>query len=291
MTIRLTLFAISLLLLPPLALLLSDQVWNAQQPLAGNVEGPIALSLIALMVSIYLTDEVIFKRRGTSLLHTQLNYTLWLGCTGAILGALLSYLNTFCPLWISPLNIFSELLIAALLGSVLLPAVLIVRMALSYIPGVLHLLTRAPRLPTLPAEPAAWLLLFGALSGLLAGIAMPEKLTELFWLAPLLLLISLQLFWQESTVFSGLARGDWSRVMLGALSGLSVCGGTFTLYKLSGGSSFITTPTPLLVLLLSAFGWLCLQLADLIAENGRGKKRPHVVKKKTFPIPVIIKKD
>ncbi len=287
MKLRLGIFAAISTLLPLLALLLSDQTWVAQQAINGSVATPAAMASILLITLAYLIDALSFRRNGTSLLRTQGNYVLWLGYAGATLSAAFSFLNTFVPLWISPLDIYSELLVAALFGGLFLPAVLIARVALSSIPNVLRLLTRLLPVPALPSEAAAWLFLSTALGGLLGGVAWPDQLTWLFWLSPLFLLIALQFFWNEKTIFSGLTQGDWSRVLLGALAGVIVLGGTLLVFKLSGGALLITLPAPLFILLLSAFGLLCLQLADLIAENGRGKKPTTTLNKKPFPIPIV----
>ncbi|MEI7842106.1 MAG: hypothetical protein WCI39_03650 [Gallionellaceae bacterium] len=291
MKLRLGIFVAALALFPPLALWLSDQVWVAPQPISGALAFPAAISATTLIILSYFIDSLNFRRNGSSLLRTQLNYVLWLSYSGAILGAMFSFLNTFAPLWISPLDFFSELFVATLFGGLFLPAVLIFRVALSSIPRTLRLLTSLFTLPALPNETGAWLLLLTALCGLLGGVVLPDQLTWLFWLAPLLLLIALQFFWDEKTIFSGLAQGDWSRILLGALAGVLVLGGTLLLFTLSGGAILLTSSIPVFILLLSAFGLLCLQLADLIAENGRGKKPTKTFNKKPFPIPVTTKKD
>jgi hypothetical protein len=291
MKLRLGIFAAVSTLLPLLALLLSGQTWTPPQPINGALAAPVATSSILLIILSYLVDTLNFRRHGTSLLRTQRNYVLWLSYAGATLGAVFCFLNTFVSLWASPLDIYTELIVAALFGGLFLPAVLIIRVALASIPTVLRSTSRLLPLPALPNEAAAWLFLTTALSGLLGGVVWPDQLTWLFWLAPLFLLIALQFFWDEKTIFSGLTQGDWSRVLLGALAGMIVLGGTLFVFKLSGGALLITLPVPLFILLLSAFGLLCLQLADLIAENGRGKKPTTTFNKKPFPIPVTTKKD
>ncbi len=289
MKIRLPLFASAVLLLPPLALLLSDQDWPQANIIDGRIALPALLSSIALLACTYLLDTLSFRRNGSSLLRTQTRYALWLSVSGALLCALLAYLNIFSPLWVSPLSRPAEICFSALLGSLLLPAVLVTRLWLSGFPALLRHLTRTLALPVAQAEPAAALLLIVALIGLLGGTAWPMQLAWLLWLSPLLLLIALQLLWHESSVFSGLKNGDWSRVVLGAASGILVSGGTLFIYKFAGGALYIATSTGLFTLLLAAFGLLCLQLGDVIAERWRGKKRAQVFKRKPFPIPVVTK--
>jgi hypothetical protein len=123
--------------------------------------------------------------------------------------------------------------------------------------------------------------------GLLAGVAWPAQLFWLFWVAPLLLLVALQLLWHESTVFSALKSGDWGRVVCASLAGMAVGNLAVISYQAAGGSMVINLPSPLLAQLgYALFGLLCLQLGDIIAENWRGKQRPG--KKRKFPIPVIV---
>jgi len=289
MKLRLALFAAALLVLPPLALLLSDQDWPQAYGVSGDIALPAALCGITLLAFTYLLDTLSFRRSRSSLLRTQLNYMLWLGTAGALLCALLVYLNAFSPLWISPLSRPAEMLLAALFGGILLPAVLITRLWLSGIPALLRGITRTIALPAPQPETAAATLLLTALIGLLGGAAWPTYLAWLLWLSPLVLLSALQLLWHESTVFSGLKNGDWSRVVLGAVSGILLAGGTLLIYQLAGGVLYLTVPAWLFTLLLGIFGLMCMQLGDVIAENWRGKKRTDTLKKKPFPIPVVTK--
>lgn len=289
MKIRLPLFTAAVLLLPSLALLLSNQDWPQANIIGGNVALPALFSSIALLAITCLLDTLSFRRSGSSLLRTQRPYIFWLSVTGAVLCALLACLNIFSPLWVSPLSRPAEILLGAFFGSLLLPAVLVMRLWLSGFPALLRGLTRTLALPAAQAEPVAALLLLATLVGLLGGTVWPTQLGWLLWLSPLMLLIALQLLWHESSVFSGLKNGDWSRVILGAASGILVSGSTLSIYKLTGGALYITTSAWLFTLLLAAFGLLCLQLGDIIAEQWRGKKRAQVFKKKPFPIPVVTK--
>ncbi len=291
MKIRLTVFVAAVLLLPPLALFLSEQEWPQENMLDGAIALPAFLSGIALLAFAFLLDSLSLRSSGTSLLRTQRNYALWLGTSGAMLGAMLGCLNVFSPLWLSPLSRPAGILSAGIFGSLLLPAVLVTRLWLSALPALLRKLTRTFALPALQPESAAMLLLLASLTGLLGGTVWPLQLAWLLWLSPLLLLIALQLLWHESSVFSGLKNGDWSRVVLGAASGILVSGGTLAIYRLAGGALYLTVPAWLFTLLLGACGLLCLQLGDVIAENWRGKKRTGLSKKKPFPIPVVAMKD
>jgi hypothetical protein len=172
-----------------------------------------------------------------------------------------------------------------------LPVILITRMWLGSLPGLVRLSTRRFALPALPAEAAAKSLLLAALIGLLVGTIQIQFLSWLFWLSPLLLLVALQLLWHESSVFSGLAQGDWSRVLLAAVSGIMVGCIALAVYRSSGGALYLNANSGQLLAYLALFGLLCLQLGDVVAENWRGKTRGEVFKKKSFPIPIVTKKD
>lgn len=289
MKIRLSIFALTLLILPPLALFLADQEINQLSEVSGTSILPILFSGIVLLVIAYVLDTLSFRQTGSSLLRTQTLYLFWLSASGALLGMLVTYLNVFTPLWPNPPNPLTTLLSAAFLGGIFLPAVLITRLWLSSFPRLLRSLTRSIILPALPPETAIGLLLIIAAAGLLGGVIWPIYLTELFWFAPLILLSALQLLWHESTVFSGLKNGDWSRMALGALSGILVIGIAQFIYVAAASDA---QQIDIKGILFSAgYGLLCLQLGDVIAESWRGKQRAEVFKKKPFPIPVIVKKD
>jgi hypothetical protein len=289
---RLAVFVAVLLLLPPLALSLAGQDWDAPKPIAGAVWLPALLGTLAVLAFGILLDTLTLRRTGHSLLRSQRSYVLWSGVAGAVTCLLLAYLNLFAGAWFTPAaSDTAALLLAALCGAALLPAVLITRLWLAGLPGLVRLSTRRFALPALPAETVAILLSLVAMAGLLAGTIWIELLGWLFWLSPLLLLAALQLLWDESTIFSGLPQGDWSRILLGALSGVVVCGIALAAYGFSGGAIHLAADTWRIILGLALFGLLCLQIGDIVAENWRGKKRTDVFKKKPFPIPIVTKKD
>lgn len=294
MKIRLALFSLTLLLLPALSAWLSGQGLPEHTAIAGNALLPTLIAGLVVSIATLLLDAHTHHRSSSSLLHTQRLYAAWLSAMGAGLGAMLAYLNFYAESWITSAGTPAQsLLLAALLGALLLPGVLVTRLWLAGFPGLLRSLTRAPALPKLGFEPAASLLLLAALCGLLGGAAWPAQLFWLLWLSPLLLLAALQLLWHESTILSGLNQGDWSRVLLASLSGVLTVGLALAAYMLAGGAVYFSLPLPPLsiTLGLALFGLLCLQLGDIVAESWRGKKRSEIFKRKSFPIPVVVKKD
>jgi hypothetical protein len=289
---RITAFIVALLLLPPLAISLSGQGWDAPAPVTGAVWLPALSGIMTIIVVSFLLDTLTFHRGGNSLLRSQRGYLLWNGVAGMAICILLAYLNLFAGAWFTPAGSnTAALLLAALCGMALLPAILITRLWLAGLPGLVRLSTRRFALPAIPGETAAMFLLLVALAGLVGGTIWIAYLGWLFWAAPLLLLVALQLLWHESTVFSGLAQGDWSRVLLGAVSGIAVGGIALAAYRLSGGTIYLVANTGELIAGLALFGLLCLQVSDVVAENWRGKKRTDAFNKKPFPIPIVTKKD
>ncbi len=291
MTSRLTAFVVALLVLPPLALSLSGQEWETPGQIAGSVWVPTLLGTLAVSAFAILLDTFTFHRTRHSLLRSQRSYLIGSAVAGAVTCTLLAYLNLFADTWFTPAGSATQALLLALLcGIALLPAVLITRAWLAGLPGLVRLSARKFALPAVSGDAAAPLLLVVALIGLLGGPIWINYLGWLLWLSPLLLLASLQLLWGESTVFSSLAQGDWSRVILGAVSGIVVGGIALTAYRLSGGAIYFATNDWQLLAGLAIFGLICLQVGDIVAENWRGKPRGEIFKRKPFPIPIVTKK-
>lgn len=297
MKTRLGIFVFSLLFLPPAGFWLSGSEWNefsADAPPA--VVNPPATLLTTLMLAGYvlLVNHMIKLLTGKNLLKVQRDYLLWMGAAGAMLVWLLVYLNLFVASWATqPDNPVMQLLLYTPLFAILAPAVLSTRALLGSLPGGLKQLSRGIPLPAPGDVTLVVCLGVVAMTGLLGGAAWPAQLFWLLWLAPLLLLIALQLMWQESTIFSGLKNGDWGRVVCAVLSGIMVANLAVIAYQANGGTLVINLSHPLLAQPgYALFGLLCLQLGDVIAENWRGKQRGEMFRqKKKFPIPVVARKN
>ena len=291
--LRLALFAAALLLLPPLALLLAEQEWPQARMVVGHLTRPLLFSGLLLAVFALVLDALTWLRTRSSLLRKQRAYLLWCAVAGAGSAMLLAWLNLFAGSWISPAMSWAEMLgLSALLGAIMLPAVLITRLWLAGFAGLLRSLGRLPALPVAASEPSAKLLLLAVVIGLFGGAVWPLQMSWLLWLSPLLLLAALQLLWHESTVFAGLKQGDWSRIVLGAVAGILVAALVLAAYRLYGGALYIRHAAPFIMLAFAAYGLLCLQLADIVAEHWRGKSLTQIYQsKKPFPVSVVSKKD
>ncbi len=302
MKIRLGIFVISLLLLPLAGFLLSGAEWIelpacclAGDTLAENENfRATLLTALVLLGCILLINHTLKLRIGTNPLATQRIYFLAMGVTSAVLGWLMSYLNLFVANWsVEQGDSVAHILIITLLFGLLIPFALSIRALIGSFTGLLKFLAHGIALPTGGNETLVFCFLPVAVLGLLGGAAWPAKLFWLLWLAPLLLLVSLQLFWNESTIFAGLKSGDWGRAICAALSGL-VAGNIAVIgYQVVGGSLQINFPHPMFTQLgYVVFGLLSVQLGDVIAENWRGKKRGESHRQnKKFPVAVVVKKN
>ncbi|NOU01532.1 MAG: hypothetical protein HOO95_08175 [Gallionella sp.] len=295
--IRLGIFVFSLLILPFIGLWISGAEWNtapANIVEAGIIIPATLLTTITLLGYVFLTSHMVKLYTGTNPLSVQRNYYFAVSGSSAVLGWILVYLNYYVASWV-PLhgNLALEILLYTPLFALLAPAILSTRALLGSFKGLLKLLSRGIRFPDFQAEKLSFTLLAFSAIGLIGGAAFPEQLFGLLWLSPLLLLIAMQLLWNESTIFSGLKSGDWGRVVCVTLSSIIVCNITVMAYQSNGGSVLINISNSAYVQIgYAAFGLLCVQLSDVIAENWRGKKRMELFQqKKKFPIPVVVKKD
>jgi hypothetical protein len=304
MKIRLGIFIMVIVLFPMAGWLLSGQQWSEiytgvitteqsphSVPVTEQTE-PLMLTALMLLGYIVIINYLIKKQTGNSPMNTQRSYYLGMAIASATLVWLLVYLNLFTASWTtqlgnSPLQIFFSSVLFALLA----PAVLSTRALLGTLPGLLKRLAHGVTLPVISDERLVYSLLPATVVGLLGGAAWPAQFFWLLWIAPLLLLVALQLLWNESTIFSGLKSGDWGRIMCAALAGIIVGNlGVFS-YQASGGKLIINLHGLFAQPGYVVFGLLCLQLGDVVAENWRGKKRGELFQqKKKFPIPVVVKK-
>ncbi len=72
-------------------------------------------------------------------------------------------------------------------------------------------------------KPIAWAVLLTAGIGLAWIGILPNYLFPLLWISPLLIIVSLQVIFEERHLFSDITRGDWRFVIFSALAAL-ICG-------------------------------------------------------------------
>jgi hypothetical protein len=176
---------------------------------------------------VLLINGITRMRTGSCMLTNRPIYLLGLFLLSAVFWWLFEYLNRFVQNWhyvgltnLGPWEYFWQ---ATLPFSTVLPAVLSTRDCLGSFPRLSAGLSRGPSISVRTPKCLAALSLIAAGLGL-AGIGVwPERLYPMLWLAPLLILVSLQVIHGDRTLFHPLADGDWRGVWLAALAALA-CG-------------------------------------------------------------------
>lgn len=174
-----------------------------------------------------VVNALTFRRTGRCLLTGNPRYMAGLFIVSAAFWWYFEYLNRFVQNWyyvncdgLSPLQYF---IFATLPFSTVLPAVMSTSELLASFPGFARPFTRfAPIGPRHPRALAAVVLLSAA-CGLALLAVYPDFLFPLLWLSPLLVLTSLDILADRSTILSPLRSGDWSRIVILAVAAL-ICG-------------------------------------------------------------------
>ncbi|MBA4382614.1 MAG: hypothetical protein C0406_08630 [Sideroxydans sp.] len=293
MKTRLALFVSALLLLPFVGLLLSGGEW-ADLDTATTLHAssfPLIVVILTLLALLWLANRMLFARSGNAPLTVQRNYFSAMALAGSVLGWLLLYLNHYVATWLSLAGFdFVNAVLLTFVFAALTPAVLLTRAWLGSFPSLLKRFAHLHTLPVPRSDTSTFVLLAWALLLLMSCTAWPSYINGMTWLAPLFLLFVLQLLWGESTILAGVPHGDWGRVACTALAGIVVGDLALGTFFLSGGELQQLPNLFFVQLGLALFGLTCLQLGDVIAEAWRGKTRAEVFKKKSFPIPVVVKK-
>ena len=265
---------------------------------AAGIAGATAVAVFLLLTGLALTFDGLNCRRGATLVAQRPGYFLSLFALGALLWWLLEYLNRFAEVWHFAPEATQSGVEYALLGTLAFAPVPATVMALQVWLNGLPIMTRLRRgrpLPALSDQTAAlWLILLSAV-GLMAG-AIWRPLFGLLWLAPVLLLSALQLLWGRETFFSGIFRGNWSRIIASALAGVAAGSVIAAANTVFGGSWRLAPPLVQCCDLLGVpalgyagfalLGILCMQLSDRLAGAFPGRAKPAPDKRKPFPIPV-----
>ncbi|MGB5734205.1 MAG: hypothetical protein WBM40_07180, partial [Thiohalocapsa sp.] len=183
----------------------------------------LATALITLAITLFANADT-QRRIGNSLIQQRPGYFYSLFPASLAVGWVFYWLNLWLQLWTYP---DANETVPFVLGksadyAVLLPALLSLRQWLASFPALLNLTTRARALNG-QATPQEGSILLGLAAIALLGAALwPEWIYPLTVLAPLLLAVGLQQLRGQPTLFSGLANGDWSRVLLTAVAALLV---------------------------------------------------------------------
>jgi len=175
-----------------------------------------------------------FRRTGRCMMLDRSRTFLWLFPLSSVFWWFFEYLNRFVQNWHymggRELTPWEYVLHATVPFSTVLPAVL----------GTMELLTSYPRINSgmnrfrpirkTHAKMVGWGVLFVASGGLACIGIWPGHLFPLVWVAPLLLITSLQAVAGEETIFSSLTEGDWTSLWVSAVAAL-ICGGLWELWN------------------------------------------------------------
>ena len=176
---------------------------------------------------ILLINAYTFKRTGRCLMLDRPRSFLWLFPLSSAFWWFFEYLNRFVQNWyyigaqeLTPLEYFLH---ATVPFSTVLPAVLGTTELLASYPWISAGLEQFRPIQSTNVKIVGWVIFLLASAGLTGIGIWPGYLFPLVWVAPLLLITSLQAVAGEETIFSSVARGGWKSLWLPALAAL-VCG-------------------------------------------------------------------
>jgi hypothetical protein len=175
-----------------------------------------------------------FRRTGHCLMLDRTKYFLWLFPLSAVFWWYFEYLNRFVQNWhyigiaeFSPLEYF---IYATLPFSTVLPAVLSTSQWLASFPRLTGALQDLWPIRIRHWSILAVAILAAGTAGLTGLGVWPNTLFPLLWIAPLLVMASLQVLFGGASLFADLQHGDWRAVWLPALAGLA-CGVLWELWN------------------------------------------------------------
>lgn len=176
---------------------------------------------------ILLINAWTFCRTGRCAMLDRPRYFPWLFPLSSAFWWFFEYLNRFVQNWyyigaqeLTPLEYFLH---ATVPFSTVLPAVLGTTELLASYPWISAGLEQFRPIQSTDVKIGGWVIFLLSGAGLIGIGIWPSYLFPLVWVAPLLLITSLQAVASEESIFSSMARGGWKSLWLPALAAL-VCG-------------------------------------------------------------------
>jgi hypothetical protein len=168
-----------------------------------------------------------WSRRGHSPLIVRPARFAALFPLSAVLWWFFEYLNRFVDNWYyagaGELTQWAYIVQATIPFSTVLPAVISTRHWLGTFPRLSCGLDRCPPFEVAHPRPWAIAVLLLSAAGLLGLGIWPTLLFPLVWLAPLVVVVSLQVILGQPTIFAPVSQGDWRLIWTAALASL-ICG-------------------------------------------------------------------
>ena len=175
---------------------------------------------------IIVTNALCFSRTGRSLITHRPGFLVCLFPLSAVFWWFFEYLNRFVQNWHYMgvrYSASSYVLYASISFSTVLPAVMSVRELVREFRWIQRGFRTWTKFPLVSNRLLGLgCLVAGAGALLLVGI-FPNVLFSMLWVAPLVIIVSVQILTGQSHVFSGLSEGDWREIVSSALAAL-ICG-------------------------------------------------------------------
>jgi hypothetical protein len=185
---------------------------------------------------VLVINALAWQREGRCMLTHRTRHLLALFPLSACFWWYFEYLNRFVQNWyyvdVASLEPWQYFLQATLPFSTVLPAVLCTRDYLATFPRLQAGLGAAWRVRSARPRALSTVTLVGCTMILMAMGLWPGLLFPMVWVAPLLVLLSLQVLFARRTILAPLARGDWREPWLAALAAL-MCGLLWELWNVN----------------------------------------------------------
>ena len=200
------------------------------------------LTFTPLWVSfIILLNAMTYQRTGRCLLLAQPRFFLSLFLWSAIFWWYFEYLNRFVQNWryigLEPMTGLFYSVHSSLAFSTVLPAVLSTCELLSSFSIFTKHSYRQPLTLSQSNGLIRSLTIFGILC--LIGLALwPNYFFSLLWIGPLLVMLALQLCWDESTIVSALRNGRWQAITIPACAAL-LCGFCWEMWNFYSAAKWV----------------------------------------------------
>jgi hypothetical protein len=234
---------------------------------------------------IVFANALCVRQSGTCpLLHESVFFAA-LFPLSAVFWWFFEYLNQFTQNWYYTGVSYGTIaysMHATISFSTVLPAVYTTRRWISQMEWFRKRFSGLPSLRRLDPAFLNWSILLVSCAGLIGVGLWPEELFSLLWLAPLLILTALQHLAGHSTLFTGMADGDWRPVVSAAMAAL-VCGFFWEMwnyyslakwvYSIPYVHRFQVFEMPALGYLgYLPFGLLCIEIAEFFKGTYWGQK-------------------
>jgi len=176
---------------------------------------------------IVIINALLFCRTGQCMLVNKRKYLFKLFVLSAGFWWMFEYLNQFVHNWhyvgMTGVHTVTTVFWMTLSFSTVLPAVLGTYEYLASFTQVKTPFENWPVITTVNTPRTGWLLVSLGCLGLLLIGRWPTVLFFLLWIAPLLIMLGIQIIRRDPTVLTPLAKGNWSPVVLSGMAAL-VCG-------------------------------------------------------------------